>query len=285
MTTTGRARLAGVMGWPIGHSLSPLLHNYWLAEYGIDGAYVPLPVAPEHFAQALRLLPLVGFRGVNITVPHKEAALQAVDKADDAARRIGAVNTVVVDDDGSLHGINTDALGFAAHLKASAPEFDATLGPAVVIGAGGAARAAAVALLDMGAPEIRIVNRTLARAEELARHLGGHVRVVDWAGRGRTLADANLVVNTTTQGMTGQPPLALDLAALPAAAVVYDIVYAPAETPLLRMARARGNPVVDGLGMLLHQAVPGFAAWFGVTPVVTPALRAQVLGHVVGEAG
>lgn len=277
---SGRAKLAGVFGWPVGHSLSPRLHNYWLAEHGIDGAYVPLAVAPEHLAQALRMLPLMGFRGANVTVPHKEAALRAVDKVDAAARRIGAVNTVIVGDDGALTGTNTDGIGFIAHLAASVPGYNPTRRPAVVIGAGGASRAAAVALLDAGVPELRLVNRTLARAEALAETLGPRVRVVDWAGRGRTLADAGLVVNTTTQGMTGQPPLVLDLKALPAEAVVYDIVYAPLETPLLKAASARGNPTVDGLGMLLHQAVPGFAAWFGVTPEVTPALRAHVLAGV-----
>lgn len=287
MTISGKAALAGVMGWPVSHSLSPRLHNHWLEAYGIDGAYVPLAIAPEHFAQGLRTLAHLGFRGANVTVPHKEAALAAVDTVDDAARRIGAVNTVTVGHDGALHGTNTDAHGFAAHLRASVPDFDPAAGPAVVIGAGGAARAAAVALADLGLPEVRIVNRTLARAEALARDLSDSaradslrrapVRVVDWAGRSRTLDGAAILVNTTTQGMTGQAPLDLDLAALPPRAVVYDIVYVPLETPLLAAARARGHRTVDGIGMLLHQAVPGFAAWFGVTPEVTPELRHHVL--------
>ncbi len=283
VTISGRTRLAGVMGWPVAHSLSPRLHNYWLARHGIDGVFVPLPVAPEHFAQALRVLAHLGFRGANVTLPHKEAALRAVDTADAVARRIGAVNTVTVGADGALHGTNTDAAGFAAHLAASVPAFDPKCGHAVILGAGGAARAAAVALLDLGMPEVRLVNRTLARAEALARDLSksgtgsGALRVVDWAGRRRTLEGAALLVNTTTQGMIGQPPLDLDVAALPALAVVYDIVYNPLETPLLAAARARGNPVVDGIGMLLHQAVPGFAAWFGTTPEVTAELRAHVL--------
>lgn len=277
MNISGRTQLAGVMGWPVAHSLSPRLHNYWLDLHGIDGAFVPLPVAPDNFAQALRVLARLGFRGVNVTVPHKEAALAAVDSADAVAKRIGAVNTVVFGSDGSLHGTNTDAFGFAENLSASVPGFDAGHGTAVIIGAGGAARAAAVALKDMGARDIRIVNRTLARAESLALALGAGVHVMDWAGRGAVLKDAGIVVNTTTQGMTGHEPLDLDLAALDRDAVVYDIVYNPLETPLLAAARARGHRVVDGLGMLLYQAVAGFSAWFGVTPEVTPALRAHLL--------
>ncbi len=277
MNISGQTQLAGVMGWPVAHSLSPRLHNYWLDLHGINGAFVPLPVAPEHFAQALRVLGRLGFRGVNVTVPHKEAALAAVDTADAVARRIGAVNTIVFGDNGSLHGTNTDAFGFAENLTACVPDFDAARGPAVIVGAGGAARAAAVALKDMGAGDIRIINRTLARAEGLAMALGAGVHVVDWAGRGAALKDAGIVVNTTTQGMTGHEPLDLNLAALAHNAVVYDIVYNPLETPLLAAARARGHRVVDGLGMLLHQAVAGFSAWFGVTPQVTPALRDFVL--------
>lgn len=277
MSISGTTRLAGVMGWPVSHSASPRLHNYWLAKYGIDGAFVPLPVAPGHFAQALRVLANLGFAGVNVTVPHKEAALKAVDTADAAATRIGAVNTVTMGENGTLSGTNTDAYGFTAHLSASVPVFDAARAPAVIVGAGGAARAAAVALLDAGARELRIVNRTLARAEQLAVALGGGARVIDWTGRARALADAGIVVNTTTQGMTGQKPLDLDLAHLPTDAVVYDIVYAPLETPLLAAARARGNPVVDGIGMLLHQAVAGFESWFGMRPDVTEDVRNHVL--------
>ena len=276
MTLSGKAAVAGVMGWPVGHSLSPRLHNYWLARHGIDGAFVPLPVAPEHFAQALRVVGLLGFRGVNVTVPHKEAALGAVDEADAAARRIGAVNTVVCRDDGSLRGMNTDGAGFLAHLAATHPDFDVAAGPAVLVGAGGAARAVAAALVDAGAPEVRIVNRTLARAETLATGLGEPLRVLSWIERNAALADANLVANTTTQGMAGQPPLDLDLRRLPVEAVVYDVVYNPLRTPLLKAAAARGNRLVDGLGMLMHQAVPGFAAWFGATPEVTAELRAHL---------
>ena len=274
---SGRAMLAGVVGWPVSHSRSPRLHGFWLRQYRIDGAYLPLPVRPESLAAALRALPLLGFKGANVTVPHKEAALTIVDRASAAARRIGAVNTIIVEADGSLEGRNTDGFGFRENLRSHRPDWRPTAGPAVLLGAGGAARAVAVALLEDGVPEIRLVNRTVDRAERLAREIDGPFRVCPWADRGTVLADAALLVNTTTLGMTGQPPLDLDLAALPTDAVVNDIVYAPLETPLLAAARARGNPVVDGLGMLLHQARPGFAAWYGIEPEVTPALRAFIL--------
>ncbi|MEQ9554318.1 MAG: shikimate dehydrogenase [Rhodospirillales bacterium] len=280
MTMTGRAKLAGVMGWPVSHSLSPVLHGHWLDSLGIDGAYVPLAVAPENFAPALAALANMGFRGVNVTVPHKEAALAAVDTADALARRIGAVNTVIVGDDGKLTGTNTDGFGFLENLKEGAPGWNPGQGPAVVLGAGGAARAVVVALIDAGVPEIRLINRTRARADRIAQDLGGPVTVHDWEDRAAVLADADLLVNTTTLGMTGKDPLDISLDALPAAALVNDIVYAPLETNLLAAARARGNPVVDGLGMLLHQARPGFEAWFGQAPQVTPDLRARILAHL-----
>ncbi len=274
MILSAKARLAGVMGWPVDHSLSPRLHGYWLAANEIDGAYVPLAVAPEHFAQALRVLAHLGFRGVNVTVPHKETALDAVDVADPLARRIGAVNTITVRDDGSLAGANTDAYGFIEHLKATVPDWRASGGPAVIIGAGGAARAICVALLDAGVVEIRIVNRTLARAKALALAVGESVRALSWPGRADAVGDAALVVNTTTLGMTGQPALDLDAASINDDAVVCDIVYAPLQTPLLRAAAGRGLRTVDGLGMLIHQARPGFKAWFGVAPEITDDLRA-----------
>ncbi|MCH8196722.1 MAG: shikimate dehydrogenase [Proteobacteria bacterium] len=271
---SAKARLAGVMGWPVDHSLSPRLHGYWLDANGIDGAYLPLAVAPEHFAEALRVLALLGFRGVNITVPHKEAALDAVDVADPLARRIGAVNTITVRDDGSLEGTNTDAYGFTEQLKATVPDWQVSGGAAVIIGAGGAARAICVALLDAGVTEIRIVNRTLARAEALATAVGEPVRVLPWTARANAVGDAALVVNTTTLGMTGQPALDLDAASINDDAVVCDIVYAPLQTPLLRDAAVRGLRTVDGLGMLIHQARPGFEAWFGVAPEITDDVRA-----------
>jgi shikimate dehydrogenase len=275
---TGRAKLAGVIGWPVSHSRSPALHGFWLNEHGIDGAYVPFAVRPENLAKALEGLSALGFRGANVTLPHKEATLGLVNRPSELARRIGAVNTIVVEADGALAGDNTDAFGFIENLREGARDFRAGRGPAVVIGAGGAARAVVAALADDGAPEIRLVNRTRRRAEELARSLGGPIAVVDWADRTMALAGAALLVNTTTQGMTGEAALDLDLARLPRTAIVNEIVYVPIETPLLAAARARGNPVVDGIGMLLHQARPGFARWFGVEPAVTPALRKAVLG-------
>ena len=277
MTLTGRARLAGVMGWPVAHSLSPRLHGFWLQQYGIDGAYVPLPVRPERLERALKALPDLGFAGCNLTVPHKEAALSVLDEVAPEARRVGAVNTVAVRQDGSLHGWNTDIEGYAQSLSAALPGWSLAGRPATVIGAGGAARAVVAALAGLGASEIRLVNRSLGRAEELARALGGPILPHGWDATPKALAGAALLVNTTTLGMTGQPPLEIDLAPLPREAAVGDIVYAPLETPLLAAARARGHATVDGLGMLLHQAVPGFEAWFGRRPEVTPALRAFVL--------
>ena len=274
---TGRARIAGVMGWPIAHSRSPRLHGFWLERYGIDGAYLPFPVRPEKLAEALRALPLLSLRGVNVTLPYKEAALAIVDRASEAARRIGAVNTVVVSDGGELEGSNTDGYGFLEHLKASVPAVQAAAGPAVLLGAGGAARAIGVSLLDAGVPQLRLANRTAHRAAALAEALGPRATLVDWTDRAAALSGASLLVNSSTLGMAGQPPLTLALDDLPPDAIVYDIVYVPLETPLLAAARARGNPCVDGLGMLLHQARPGFAAWFGVEPAVTPELRDFVL--------
>jgi shikimate dehydrogenase len=274
---SGRSRIAGVMGWPVAHSRSPRLHGYWLRTHGIDGAYVPLPVRPEQFVTAMRALPMLGFAGVNVTVPHKEAALAVVDRSDATARRIGAVNMVVIAADGTLDGRNSDAFGFQENLRAAVPNWSPKSGPAVILGAGGAARAIAVALLEAGAPAIRVVNRAAERAERLSREIGGPFRVYGWSDRTSALVDAALLVNTTTLGMSGQPALELLLDRLPTTAVVNDIVYSPLETSLLAAAKVRGNPVVDGLGMLLHQARPAFAAWFGVEPAVTPALRRFVL--------
>lgn len=267
---------AGVMGWPVEHSKSPRLHGYWLKLYGIDGSYVHLPVPPEGLAAALKALPAQGFVGVNLTVPHKQAALGLVDEMSAEAMRIGAINTIFVDQN-RLKGANTDAYGFKTALQAGAPSYEPNAKPAVVIGAGGAARAVCFALQAAGCPEIRIVNRTLARAQNLAADFGKPLVVMAWENRGQSLEGAGLLVNTTTMGMNGQPALDLDLSALPASAVVNDIVYAPLETPLLAAARARGHRVVDGLGMLLYQAQAGFEGWFGVKPAVTTELRAHVL--------
>ena len=270
-------KLAAIIGWPVRHSISPRLHHYWLRHHGIDGAYVPLAVRPEDLGEAARLLPRIGFVGFNVTVPHKEAALALVDEVDPEALAIGAVNTVIVEADGRLRGVNTDAFGFLAGLRSGLPDWDPGLGAVVVIGAGGASRAVCAALLGAGVGELRLVNRTGARAEAVARDIGGAIACVPWRRRAEALEGAALLVNATTQGMIGEPPLDLDLAPLPAAAAVMDIVYAPLETPLLESARALGHRVVDGLGMILHQGRPGFAAWFGTEPEVTDELRRHVL--------
>lgn len=278
MLLTGKARVAGVIGWPVAHSRSPRLHGHWLRVHGIDGAYVPLAVPPDRIDAAIRALPALGFAGANVTVPHKEAALRLADEADTLARRIGAANTLVVQPDGRIFASNTDAFGFLENLRDRAPAFRAVSGAAVVLGAGGAARAVIAALADAGTPEIRIVNRTLERAESLCALAPAVARAVPWAQLARALADAALLVNTTSLGMVGQPPLAIDLGLLPPTALVNDIVYTPLKTALLKGAAARGNPVIDGIGMLLHQARPGFRAWFGQEPAVTDELRRIVLG-------
>jgi shikimate dehydrogenase len=271
-----RPLLAGVCGFPIGHSKSPVLFAHWFREHCIGGHYVPLRVAPEAFSTVLRALPLAGFRGVNVTVPHKRAALALADRASGAARVIGAANTLTFED-GAIAADNSDAFGFIANLRAGAPDWEPSAGPAVLLGAGGAARAAAYVLLERGAPALRIANRTRARAEEIAADLGGPIEVVDWAAREDALDGAAIIVNATSLGMLAKPPLALRLDAASRTALVTDMVYNPLETPLLAAARSRGMPVVDGLGMLLHQARPGFRAWFGADPEVTAALRAACL--------
>lgn len=264
------------MGHPVMHSRSPLIHNHWFAEFGIAGTYVPLAIPPAGLESALRALPALGFAGCNLTIPHKEKALALLDEADPLARRIGAVNCVVVRPDGSLLGRNYDAFGFLESIRERVPGIDFSTGPAVVLGAGGAARAILAGLADAGCLEIRVVNRTLARAQALVEEFGPPLAAVPWEDRAGALAGAKVVINTTNQGMTGEPALEIDLAQLPAEAVVSDIVYVPLETPLLAAARARGHIGVDGLGMLLHQARPAFRDWFGPLPEVTPALRQQV---------
>lgn len=273
---------AGVMGWPVKHSLSPVLHGHWLRRYGIDGSYEAFPVKPDGLPDAIARLREEGYRGTNLTVPHKEAAMTLVDRVDNTARRIGAVNTIVLDEDGVLNATNTDAYGLIENIRDGAPEaLGSVFGgrPVVILGAGGAARAAVVGLADLGVREIRVVNRTLSRAAALAEIAGPdcEIKATGWDDRHASLKAAGLLVNTTTLGMEGQPPLEFDLAQLPDDAVVNDIVYAPLETGLLAAARARGNPVVDGLGMLLHQARAGFREWFGVDPVVDDELRNAVL--------
>jgi len=264
---TGQARLSGVIGWPVAHSRSPRLHGFWLDRHRIDGAYLPLAVRAEDLAVAVRGLQAAGFAGANVTIPHKQAAFALCDAVADSARRAGAVNTLVFQN-GRILGSNTDGTGFVANLRAH--DIDPTAGPALVLGAGGAARAIAAVLLEESVP-VSLCNRTPEHAEALARDLPG-LSALGWAQRAAALRDHALVVNTTSLGMTGHPPLDLDLRAAPPGLVVADIVYAPLETPLLAAARVAGLRAVGGLGMLLHQAVPGFAAWFGVTPVVDGAL-------------
>ncbi len=268
-------RRACVIGWPVEHSRSPLIQRYWLKLYGIDGAYEKEAVRPEDFASFLGSLAARGYAGANVTLPHKEAALRAAAIADEAARAIGAANTLWLDQTGRLCASNTDAYGFMTNLDEEAPGWNEGRRPVLVLGAGGAARAILYSLLAAGASRILLANRTRERAEALAQGFGPSVHVVDWEDRNRALVGCGLLVNATSLGMTGKEPLDIDLAALPQDAVVADIVYSPLETKLLAAARARGNRTVDGLGMLLHQAVPGFERWFGVRPEVTPALRAH----------
>jgi shikimate dehydrogenase len=276
MTRPDRFLLAGVMGDPVMHSRSPKLHNYWLAKYGLSGVYVPLAITAGQLRAALRALPALGFSGCNLTIPHKEAALEIVDQIDPLARRIGAVNCVVVAADGSLEGQNHDAFGYIESVREAQPSWRADRGPIIVIGAGGGARAVLVSLIDAGASEIRLVNRTLARAKSLARELGGSIIALNWQEREVALEDAAMLINATSQGMVGEPPLDLALDSLPVSALVSDIIYIPRETALLAAARKRGNQTVNGLGMLLHQARPAFHAWFGIMPEVTAELRAMI---------
>jgi shikimate dehydrogenase len=268
--------LAGVMGWPVAHSRSPLIHNYWLQKYGLTGSYVQLPVAPGTLGIAIPGLKALGFRGCNLTIPHKVEALAFMDEVDPMARRMGAMNTIVVQADGSLKGFNNDGYGYIQSLLDAKPDWRADAGPVTVLGAGGAARAVVLSLADQGAKEIRLINRSAAAAQALADEFGAPVKALPWADRHAALGDIALLVNTTSQGMHGNPALDLDLSALPTHALVSDIIYVPLETPLLQAAKARGNPTVGGLGMLLNQARPAFEAWFGVLPDITPELRRLV---------
>ena len=279
MNLSGKAKIAGVMGYPVSHSRSPLLHGYWLRELNIDGAYLPFAVDPENIETALRALPILGISGVNLTVPHKELAMSVCDHIDSIGRRIGALNTIVVNDDGTLSGTNTDAFGFLENLRAESA-WRASDGPALVLGAGGAARAIVAALIDDGIGEVRLANRTLSRAKALAAEFGRAVTTVPWDQINAAMDGTALLVNTSTLGMTGQPDLDLDLHDLPDTAVVNDIIYSPLETTLMRKAKTRGNSVVNGLGMLLHQARPGFTAWFGEEPTVSDGLKVHVLADL-----
>jgi len=268
--------LAGVMGWPVSHSRSPKLHNYWLQLHGLPGSYVQLAVAPGKLEVALSGLAALGFRGCNVTIPHKVEAMRLMDEVDANAKRIGAINTIVVQPDGSLKGFNNDGFGYIQSLIEAKPDWRADAGPITVLGAGGAARAVVLSLADRGAKEIRLINRTFDKAQALAKEFGGPIRALPWSERHEALADVALLVNTTNQGMHGNPPLDLNLDRLPRHAFVSDTIYVPLETPLLSAARQRGNQTVNGLGMLLNQARPAFHAWFGVMPEVTAELRRAI---------
>jgi shikimate dehydrogenase len=269
--------LAGVMGWPVAHSRSPLIHNHWIRQYQLNGAYGLFPVEPCNLEAALRGLQALGLAGCNITIPHKVNAMALMDWVHPLAKRMGAINTVVVQSDGALHGFNNDGFGFIQSVVETQPTWKADAGPIVVFGAGGASRAIIVGLLDAGATHIRVVNRTNSKAQDLAHEFGSKVISVNWDNREDALTGASLLVNTTNQGMHGEPPLDLALNQLPMDALVSDAVYIPLETPLLKQARLRGNPTVNGLGMLLHQARPAFEAWFGVMPEVTPELCEKII--------
>jgi len=268
--------IAGLVGWPVAHSRSPVIHNHWLAHYGIAGRYVLFPVPPDKLEAAVRGLAALGLRGCNVTTPHKQAIFPLLDRVDDLARRIGAVNTVVVEKDGTLTGFNNDGNGFIQSLRDVDSQWRPDRGPILVLGAGGAARAVVASLAAQGAREIRVANRTVEKAKEIADAVGGAVKVVPWEQRDEALADIAMLANATSLGSAGKPPLEIALDRLPKRALVGDLIYVPPETPLLVAARTRGNMTVNGLGLLLNQARPAFNAWFGVIPEITPALRQAI---------
>jgi shikimate dehydrogenase len=280
MSHPDRFLLAGVMGWPVMHSRSPMLHNYWFKQYDLAGSYVPLAIRPEGLGAALRALHPLGFAGVNLTIPHKQQALTIVDEVDTVARSIGAISCVVVRPDGSLAGTNNDCWGFIQNVRQEQPSWRADRGPIVVIGAGGGSRAVCYGLAQEGAREIRLVNRTFARATGIADEFGGPIKALPWERRHDALDGAAMVVNTTSLGMVGQPALDISLDKLPASAVAADIIYIPLETPFLAAARRRGNRTVNGLGLLLNQGRPAWKAWFGLEPEVTVELRRMIEGTV-----
>ena len=282
MTEPDRFLMAGVMGWPVMHSRSPLMHNYWIAQQGLAGTYVPLAIRPGTLEAALRALHPLGFAGCNLTIPHKQDAMAIVDEVDEVARKIGAISCVAVREDGSLFGTNNDWLGFLGNLKEAQPDWRAGAGPVTVIGAGGGGRAVCYALLHEGVPEVRLINRTRERAEAVAAAFGGPIRVLPWEERHAALDGATMAVNVTSQGMDGQPALDIRLAALPASALAADIIYTPLETPFLAAARTRGNATLNGLGMLLHQGPPAWKRWFGLEPAVTADLRALMERSLTG---
>jgi shikimate dehydrogenase len=268
--------IAGLLGWPVAHSRSPVIHNHWLAHHGIPGRYVLFAVPPEKLEAAVRGMGALGLRGCNVTTPHKQAIFPLLDRVDDLARRIGAVNTVVVENDGTLTGFNNDGNGFIQSLRDADPAWRPDSGPIMVLGAGGAARAVVASLAAQGATEIRVANRTLDKAKEIADAVGPVVKVLTWDQREDALDGVAILANATSLGMAAKPPLDISLDCLPRNALVGDLIYIPPETPLLAAARARGNITVNGLGLLLNQARPAFNAWFGVMPEITPALRQAI---------
>jgi shikimate dehydrogenase len=276
--TLPKIPLAAVIGHPIAHSKSPQVHGHWLRTYGLAGHYIPMDVTPDNLETVLRAMHKMGFVGANVTIPHKERALEIADQVTDRATLIGAANTLIFHEDGKILADNTDGYGFIQNLRQHAPEWDPASGPAVVLGAGGAARAVVASLLDVGVPEILITNRTRVRAEQLRDDFGARLKVVEWVQAGTILSEGATVVNTTSLGMTGKAELKVPLDGLKASALVTDLVYTPLKTQLLLEAEAKGCTTVDGLGMLLHQAVPGFERWFGPRPEVTDELRRVVLG-------
>ena len=280
MAHPDRFLLAGVMGWPVMHSRSPMLHNYWFKKHELAGTYVPLAIRPEGLAAALRALHPLRFAGCNLTIPHKEQAMTLVDEMDALAKAIGAISCVVVRPDGSLSGTNNDCYGFVHAIKQEQPGWRADAGPIVVIGAGGGSRAVCYGLAQEGAKEIRLVNRTLARAKGIAVEFGGPIKALPWEQRHEALEGAAMVVNTTSCGMVGQPALDINLDKLPKNALAADIIYIPLETPFLAAAHKRGNRTVNGLGMLLNQGRPAWKAWFGIEPEVTAELRAMIEGTI-----
>ncbi len=273
---TDRFLLAAVMGWPISQSRSPMLHGYWFEKHGLAGSYVPLAIRPENLAAALRALPALTFAGCNLTIPHKQEAMKIVDEVNITARKIGAISCVVVRPDGSLSGSNNDWFGFVHNILEFVPDWRADAGPVAVMGAGGGARAVVYGLMERGARDIRLCNRTHARALNLAKDFGGPITVLPWEQRHDAIEGAAMLVNATSQGMIGQAALDLRLDKLPRQALVSDIIYIPRETPLIAAARERGNRTVTGLGMLLHQGIPAWQAWFGITPAVTAELRSRI---------
>lgn len=281
---TGKAKVTGLLGWPVSHSLSPQIHNEWLARYNIDGVYIPMPVHPDHLRHVIAALGTMAMRGCNLTVPHKEVAIDCIDEVDSIARRIGAINTIRWDEQGRSMGFNTDAYGFIASLRQQHGDVSTYIERPMVIGAGGAARAVIAALQDAGAESISLMNRTADKADQLAQTMGENISVCGWSQKPAALAEATLLVNTTSLGMRHQPPLEISLDSLPPTALVCDIVYAPLMTPLITSAAEKGNPIATGIGMLAHQAAKAFEIWHGLLPDIEDSWLHTLSQSVNGAA-